>query len=41
MRLSVDSDCRWSVADADARPLIFEPDVAWDTFRKPHIIDDY
>ncbi len=41
MHLTVDSDCAWRVGEEEARPLIFEPAVDWERFRKPNIIDDY
>jgi len=41
MHLTVDSELAWRVEEEDARPLIFEPDLDWQEFGKPNIIDDY
>ena len=30
-----------SVLESDAAPLLFEPEIDWETFRKPNIIDDF
>jgi hypothetical protein len=37
----LDSDLNGSVQEADAEPLLFEPDVDWKNFAKPNIIGDY
>ena len=41
IELWVNSELHWGVADRQAGPLIFEPDVDWSRFTKTSIIDDY
>ncbi len=41
LRLRVDSELRWSLADSDAEPLVFEPEVDWETFSEPNITHAY
>ena len=41
MRLTVDSDLRWSLQDSDAEPLVFEPQIDWETFSEPNITHAY
>lgn len=41
LHLTVDSDMGFRVHEAQARPLVFEPHVDWQTFREPTIIDAY
>jgi hypothetical protein len=36
--ITVDSELRYQVAEAEAAPLIFEPRLHWDTFAEPNII---
>jgi hypothetical protein len=41
LHISVDSELRCQVAEAEAAPLIFEPRLHWDTFTEPNIIQAY
>ncbi len=41
LQLTVDGDMRYHVQTAGAEPLIFEPDVNWETFTEPNIIHAY
>lgn len=41
LHLTFDSELDWRVAERGARPLLFEPDVDWQTFTAPNIIHDY
>jgi len=41
LHISVDSELNFQVEDKDAEPLIFEPDVNWNTFKGANIINDY
>jgi hypothetical protein len=39
--IEMDSDLNYRLADADARPLVFMPDLDWGSFREPNIIHAY
>jgi hypothetical protein len=39
--LEIDEELRWTVISEGSSPLLFEPDMHWDTFRGPNIIHDY
>jgi hypothetical protein len=41
MHLTIDSQMRVAVHEADAAPLVFTPDVDWDSFAERTIIDAY
>ena len=41
MRVSVDSDLHFEVAENEASPLVFEPRLDWSSFREPNIIGQY
>jgi hypothetical protein len=41
MHITVDSDMEVSVHDEGADPLVFMPQIDWDTFAEPNIIDAY
>lgn len=41
LHIDVDSEDRWKVHESNAEPLLFSPAVDWETFKKPHIIDDF
>jgi len=41
MKMEVDSDLSYRLADKSARPLVFTPDVDWLNFHQPNIIDGY
>jgi hypothetical protein len=30
-----------AVRERDAQPLLFEPEIDWERFTKPHILDDF
>jgi len=39
--IEVDNELRWRVQSPGARPLLFEPDIQWNTFQDQNIIHDY
>jgi len=39
--LEVDEELRWEVSSSGARPLLFQPEMDWNTFRGQNIIHDY
>ena len=41
MHITMDSDMRGSVREAETTPLVFMPDVDWDNFAERTIIDSY
>jgi hypothetical protein len=41
LTLEVDGLGDVRVAQKGASPLLFEPHVDWERFRKPHILDDF
>jgi hypothetical protein len=41
LHISVDSELNSQVREKEAEPLLFEPDVNWETFKGPNIINDY
>ena len=41
MTITIDSDMKFSVCEDGAEPLVFMPQVAWETFGEPNIIDAY
>jgi alkylmercury lyase-like protein len=41
LHISIDSELNSQVRERDAEPLLFEPDVDWDTFKGANIIIDY
>ncbi len=41
MRFAVDHELNHSVLEGGPEPLLFEPDVDWDSFSDPNIIDGY
>ena len=41
LHLTVDSGLNWSVKEPAAQPLLFEPEVDWQHFTEPNIIDAY
>ncbi len=41
LAIEVDDNLRWRVLSPGAAPLLFEPDVDWDTFHGPNIIHHY
>ena len=41
LHLTVDSAMKYSVCEAGAEPLVFEPHVDWGSFREPNIIGAY
>ena len=41
MSMTVSSDVKVSIHDEDASPLVFMPQVDWQTFAEPNIIHAY
>jgi len=41
MHIDLDSELKYRVREKDARPLMFEPRVDWDTFEEPNILHAY
>jgi hypothetical protein len=41
LHFTIDSNMRVSVRESDADPLVFMPDIDWDTFAEKTIIDSY
>jgi hypothetical protein len=41
MRLAVDSALNLRILEGGPQPLVFEPDIQWDEFTDPNIIDGY
>ena len=41
MTIIIDSEMEFSVSDKGAEPLVFMPQVDWETFAEPNIIDAY
>ncbi len=41
LTIDVDDQLKWTVRQAGASPLLFEPDVAWSSFHGANIIHDY
>jgi len=41
IHIALDSAMRYSVEEAGAEPLVFEPQVNWETFTEPNIIHAY
>jgi len=39
--MEVDEELHWRVVSRGASPLLFEPDMQWDSFRGANIIHDY
>jgi len=41
MRIELDSELKYRVADEGVEPLVFCPHVNWAAFTEPNIIDAY
>jgi hypothetical protein len=41
LTLDLDRDGNAAVREKDASPLLFEPQIDWETFQKPNILDDF
>jgi hypothetical protein len=41
LHIEVDGYGEWSIREHEATPLLFEPQIDWERFSKPHIIDDF
>ena len=41
MQLTVDNELHYQVQTAGADPLVFEPQLNWETFTEPNIIHAY
>jgi hypothetical protein len=39
--MEVDEELRWRLISSDASPLLFEPDMQWESFGGQNIIHDY
>ncbi|HYK86705.1 MAG TPA: hypothetical protein VEV19_15150 [Ktedonobacteraceae bacterium] len=41
LHITLDSELRWSIQEQDATPYVFMPDIDWNHFTEPTIIDAY
>ena len=41
LRIELDSQLKYRLEPEDARPLVFTPQVDWEAFHAPNIIDAY
>ena len=41
LHLTIDSNMQVSVGESDANPLVFMPNVDWESFTEQNIIDSY
>jgi hypothetical protein len=41
IHIDFDSGLKYRVREKDAKPLMFEPQVDWETFEEPNIIHAY
>jgi hypothetical protein len=41
LTLDVDAEGDVAVREKGASPLLFEPEIDWERFVKPHILDDF
>jgi hypothetical protein len=41
LTIDIDADGDIEVREKDASPLLFEPQIDWERFEKPHILDDF
>ena len=41
LTLEVDAEGDVAVREKGASPLVFEPEIDWERFVKPHILDDF
>jgi hypothetical protein len=41
LHIDLDSDMKFSVREREANPLVFMPDVDWNTFAEPNITRAY
>jgi hypothetical protein len=41
MRFAIDHELNHRVLEGGSQPLVFEPDVDWDSFSDANIIDGY
>jgi hypothetical protein len=41
LHITIGSDLNCHVREKEAQPLLFEPEIDWETFRGANIIDDY
>jgi len=41
LTLDVDAEGDVAVREEGASPLVFEPEIDWERFVKPHILDDF
>ncbi len=41
LHIELDSNLNYRIAEKDAKPLVFMPDIDWQSFREPNIIHAY
>jgi hypothetical protein len=41
LTIDIDADGDIEVREKDASPFLFEPQIDWERFEKPHILDDF
>jgi hypothetical protein len=41
LTLEIDLEGTVTVQEKGAAPLLFEPEIDWERFEKPHILDDF
>ena len=41
LNIQIDGELNYQLLQKAARPLVFEPEVDWDNFTEPNIIDAY
>jgi hypothetical protein len=41
LTFDVNAEGEVAVREKGARPLLFEPEIDWERFTKPHILDDF
>ena len=41
MEIALDSELHFQVRDGGPEPLVFEPEINWQAFKAPNIIDAY
>jgi hypothetical protein len=41
LTLDIDTEGTVTAREKEADPLLFEPEIDWEHFEKPHILDDF
>ncbi|GIK41142.1 MAG: hypothetical protein BroJett011_49750 [Chloroflexota bacterium] len=41
LQIVMDSELRFRITEPEAEPLVFEPQINWETFTEPNIIHAY